>query len=105
MCMALGAAKLQARFEDPRQVLGNRLRGIYRFLADFGGRLFPDDYFADLSAPRGAPMYPPRSGEGLEVISLGPMADLDSKDEGDNSMPSELTLVLRRTGRGVGGPA
>jgi hypothetical protein len=32
-------------------------------------------------------MYPPRSGEGLEVISLGPMAYLDSKDERDNSMP------------------
>ena len=39
------------------------------------------------SAPRGALTYPPRSGEGLEVTSLGPMADLDSKGEGDNSMP------------------
>jgi hypothetical protein len=39
------------------------------------------------SAPRGALTYPPRSGEGLEVISLGSMADLDSKEKGDNSMP------------------
>jgi hypothetical protein len=56
-------------------------------------------------APRGALTYPPRSGEGLEVTSLGSMADLDSKDEGDNSMPSEPSLVPRRTGRGDGGPA
>jgi hypothetical protein len=39
------------------------------------------------SAPRGALTYPPHSGEGLEVISLGSMADLDSKEKGDNSMP------------------
>ena len=43
--------------------------------------------FQDHPAPRGALTYPPRSGEGLEVISLGPMADLDSKGEGDNSIP------------------
>ena len=40
----------------------------------------------DLTAPRGALLYLPRSGEGLEVTSLGPMAYLDSKEEGDNSM-------------------
>ncbi len=33
-----------------------------------------------LSAPRGALTYPPRSGEGLEVTSLGPMAYLASKE-------------------------
>jgi len=32
------------------------------------------------SAPRGALTYPPRSGEGLEVISLGPMVHLASKE-------------------------
>ena len=32
------------------------------------------------SAPRGAMAYPLRSGEGLEVISLGPMVYLDSKE-------------------------
>jgi hypothetical protein len=41
----------------------------------------------------------------LEVISLGPMAYLDSKDEGDNSMPFEPFIVPRRKGRGNGGPA
>src|SRR5205823_12385493 len=60
--MALGAAKTQARFEDPRQLLGPRLRGIYRFLTDYGGRLFPDDYFADLykDSRRGRPTVPAR---------------------------------------------
>ena len=32
------------------------------------------------SAPRGALTYPLRSGEGLEVISLGPMVYLASKE-------------------------
>jgi hypothetical protein len=45
------------------------------------------EYRYFFSAPRGALTYPPRSGEGLEVISLGSMADLDSKEKGDNSMP------------------
>jgi IS5 family transposase len=60
--MALGVAKTQARFEDPGQLLGDRLRGIYRFLADFGGRLFPDDYFADMykESRRGRPTVPAR---------------------------------------------
>ena len=60
--MALGVARSQARFEDPREVLGDRLRGIYRFLADFGDRLFPDDYFADLykESRRGRPTVPAR---------------------------------------------
>ena len=57
------------------------------------------------AAPRGAPIYPPRSGEGLEVISLGSIAYLDSKDEGDNSMPFEPSLVPRRTGEEHGEPA
>jgi hypothetical protein len=60
--MALGAARVQPRFEDPVQLLGDRLRGIYRFLAEFGGRLFPDDYFADLylESRRGRPTVPAR---------------------------------------------
>jgi hypothetical protein len=63
------------------------------------------EYRYFFSAPRGALTYPPWSGEGLEVISLGPMAYLESKEEGDNSMPSKPVLVPRRMGRGVGGPA
>ena len=46
--MALGSVSGQARFENPREVLGDRLSGLYRFLADEGDRLFGDDYFADL---------------------------------------------------------
>lgn len=55
---------MQARFEDPREVLGDRLAegSIYRLLADEGYRLFPDDYFADLYADsvRGRPTIPAR---------------------------------------------
>ncbi len=60
--MALGVAKTQARFEDPGQLLGDRLKGIYRFLADFGGRLFSDEYFADMykRSRRGRPTVPAR---------------------------------------------
>jgi hypothetical protein len=60
--MALGVAKVQPRFEDPRLLLGDRLKGVYRFFAEYGGRLFPDDYFADLYADsrRGRPTVPAR---------------------------------------------
>jgi hypothetical protein len=60
--MALGVAGVQPRFEDPRQLLGDRLRGIYRLLADYGGRIFGDDYFADLykDSVRGRPTVPAR---------------------------------------------
>ena len=60
--MALGMAHKQPRFEDPRVLLGERLKGIYRFLADHGARLFPDDYFADLytASKRGRPTVPAR---------------------------------------------
>jgi Transposase DDE domain/Transposase domain (DUF772) len=48
--MALGAAVLQERFDNPRDLLGDRLRdgSIYRLLADVGDELFGEDYFADL---------------------------------------------------------
>src|ERR1700735_1647343 len=60
--MALGKAKRQAGFEDPGQLLGDRLRGIYRFLADNGDRLFSDDYFADLytKSSKSRPTVPAR---------------------------------------------
>src|SRR5579863_3573857 len=47
--MALGSAKVQQRFENPREILGDRLKegSIYRLLADHGHSMFPDDYFAD----------------------------------------------------------
>jgi IS5 family transposase len=62
--MALGVAQVQPRFENPREILGDRLRegSIYKLLADEGHRLFPDDYFADLYADsvRGRPTIPAR---------------------------------------------
>jgi hypothetical protein len=68
--------------------------------------LFRDHrYFFYITAPRGALTYPPLSGDGLEVISLGRMAYLDSKEKGNNSMPFEPAVVPRRMGRGVGRPA
>lgn len=64
LSMALGTTSLQPRFENPREILGDRLRegSIYRLLADEGDRLFPDDYFADLytRSVRGRPTVPAR---------------------------------------------
>jgi hypothetical protein len=57
--MALGRPKAQQRFENPREILGDRLKegSIYRLLADHGHQLFGDDYFADLyeESARGRP--------------------------------------------------
>jgi IS5 family transposase len=62
--MALGSAKFQQRFDNPREVLGDRLRvgSIYRLLADHGHSMFPDDYFADCytDSARGRPTIPAR---------------------------------------------
>jgi hypothetical protein len=62
--MALGATVLQERFENPREILGDRLRegSLYRLLADEGDALFGDDYFADLytDSARGRPTIPAR---------------------------------------------
>ena len=60
--VALGSVSGQARFENPREVLGDRLTGLYRFLADEGHRVFDDDYFADLymRSRLGRPTVPAR---------------------------------------------
>src|SRR5215467_9289050 len=62
--MALGRAQVQQGFDDPRVLLGDRLRegSVYRLLADHGQVMFPDDYFADLYAgsARGRPTVPAR---------------------------------------------
>src|SRR5205809_489043 len=62
--MALGKAQLQLSFQDPREILGDRLRAgsLYRLLADHGQVMFPDGYFADLytDSARGRPTVPAR---------------------------------------------
>jgi len=60
--MALGTVSAQERFESPRELLGERLRGICRLLADYGEAIFPHDYFADCytSSVRGRPTVPAR---------------------------------------------
>jgi hypothetical protein len=60
--MALGSAVVQQRFENPREILGDRLKGVYRLLADEGDRVFPNDYFADCykESRRGRPTVPAR---------------------------------------------
>ncbi|MGH9118227.1 MAG: IS1182 family transposase [Acidimicrobiales bacterium] len=60
--MALGTASVLQRFEHPRELLGDRLRGVYRLLAEHGDRIFPDDYFADCyrDSRRGRPTIPAR---------------------------------------------
>lgn len=60
--MALGVAPIEQRFENPRELLGDRLKGVYRFLAEHGDRVFPVDYFADCykDSHRGRPTIPAR---------------------------------------------
>jgi Transposase DDE domain/Transposase domain (DUF772) len=62
--MALGRAQNQQGFQDPREILGDRLRegSLYRLLADHGPVMFPDGYFADLytESARGRPTVPAR---------------------------------------------
>lgn len=62
--MALGRTQIQQGFQDPREILGDRLRegSLYRLLADHGQVMFPDDYFADLytESAKGRPTVPAR---------------------------------------------
>jgi Domain of unknown function (DUF222) len=56
------------------------------------------DALQEATAPRGAALYRPRSGQEWEELFLDLMADLDLKGEGDNSMPGNRQLMPRRTG-------
>ena len=62
--MALGRAQDQRGFQDPGDILGDRLRegSLHRLLADHGRAIFGDDYFADLysGSPKGQPTVPAR---------------------------------------------
>jgi hypothetical protein len=63
------------------------------------------DALQEATAPRGAALYRPRSGQEWEELFLGLMAYLDLKGEGDNSMPGNRQFTPRRMGWRAGGPA
>ena len=62
--MALGRENRQGRFDDVMLLVGDQLPAgsIYRLLADHGGALFGDDYFADVfkRSALGRPTVPAR---------------------------------------------
>jgi hypothetical protein len=81
--MALGEMVVQQRFENPRELLGDRLKGVYRLLAVEGHRLFPDDYFADLYkvSRRGRPTVPARVLATVMVLqALEGLSDQEAVD-------------------------
>ena len=60
--MAIGRVSRQARFDDPVELLGSRLTGVYALFAGQGDRMFAEDYFVDLykDSKRGRPTVPAR---------------------------------------------
>ena len=81
--MALGSAPVGQRFENPRELLGDRLRGVYRLLADHGDRLFGDGYFSDCykSSRLGRPTVPARVLATVMVLqSLEGLSDQEAVD-------------------------
>jgi hypothetical protein len=122
--MALGVAVRQNRFEAPREILGDRLREgtIYRLLADHGGELFPDDYFADLykRSSKGRPTVPARilatvmllqSFEGLSDREATDRLEVDLRwaaaagtDTGPEAFHPTVLVGLRNRLRASGAP-
>ena len=53
-CVALGREDRQVRFDDVMLFVGEQLPvgSVYRLLAEHGGALFGDEYFADLFSAR-----------------------------------------------------
>ena len=81
--MALGCAAVGQRFENPRDLLGDRLKGVYRLLAEHGHRVFPDDYFADLYlvSRKGRPTIPARVLATVMVLqALEGLSDQEAVD-------------------------
>ena len=81
--MALGSAVVGQSFENPRELLGDRLRGVYRLLAEHGDRVFPDDYFADLYlvSRKGRPTIPARVLATVMVLqALEGLSDQEAVD-------------------------
>jgi len=65
LVVAIGLADRQTRFDDAGLWLGEQLQSgsVYRLLAEHGGRLFGDEYFADLfiRSRLGRPTVPART--------------------------------------------
>lgn len=65
LVVAIGVADRQTRFDDAGLWLGEQLQSgsVYRLLAEHGGRLFGDEYFADLftRSRLGRPTVPART--------------------------------------------
>lgn len=86
--MAIGTAERQRRFEDPVELLGERLAegSVYKLLADEGDRLFPDDYFADCykASVRGRPTIPARvMATAMLLQSFEGLSDRETTDRLD----------------------
>lgn len=83
--MALGSQQIQPRFENPREILGERLKegSVYRLLADHGQEMFPDDYFADLytDSAKGRPTIAARVM--ATVMLLQSFEGLSDREGGD----------------------
>ena len=96
--MALGAAPVGQRFENPRELLGDRLKGVYRLLAEHGDRLFPHDYFADLykDSARGRPTIPARVlRDRVRVLDSTPIYDAVSTQDTVTQLRSAIRKLLR----------
>ena len=81
--MALGSALVRQRFENPRELLGDRLKGVYRLFAEHGDRVFGDDYFADLylRSRLGRPTIPARVLATVMVLqALEGLSDQEAVD-------------------------
>src|SRR6266508_4390695 len=89
--MALGTAVVEQRFESPGELLGDRLKGVYRLLAVEGHRLFPDDYFADCykDSVRGRPTVPVR------VLDSTPIYDAVSTQDTVTQLRAGIRKLLR----------
>jgi hypothetical protein len=83
--MALGTATIQPRFENPREILGDRLRegSIYRLLADEGHKLFPPEHLRVVD----------RAGIDLVLIRQRP---LGSGDRATPDYPGAAACQLQR---------
>ena len=98
--MALGVARVGQRFENPREILGERLRegSLYRLLADHGDRLFPDDYFADLysGSRKGRPTVVARVLATVMVLqAFEGLSDREATDRARSARPHSLRISSR----------